>query len=256
MGGELEVASTEGQGSRFWFNISLPHAPTSEAQTVRELPQIIGYKGARRRIMLADDNTQNRTLLRKLLEPLGFDVLEAADGQDVLNQLHETTDLLPDLIFLDVIMPGIDGFCVARQLRKSPEFNHLKLIFISANTSPSVQEQATAIGGDDFFAKPLHLRSLLDHLRLHLDLEWEYAPLTQSDLETQPLVFPPRVDLKSLLEFAKGGYIIDIRQALTRMKVSDPCLLPFVARLEDMASTFQFKQIIEFITNSLSSSRK
>ncbi len=256
MGGELHVASTEGEGSRFWFDISLPEAPTSDAQTTLKSQRIIGYKGARRKIMVADDNRQNRTMLLNLLRPLGFDVIEAINGQDALNQLHETRTSLPDLIFLDVIMPGIDGFEVARQLRNSPEFKYLKLIFVSANSSPSLQEQAIASGGDDFFAKPLHLRSLLDHLRLHLDLEWEYASPAKPDLETQPLIFPSREDLKSLLEFAKGGYITDIRQALTRMKASDPHLQPFVARLEDMASTFQFKQIIEFITNSLSSSLK
>ncbi|GAK54996.1 ATP-binding region ATPase domain protein [Candidatus Vecturithrix granuli] len=256
MGGELEVASTEGEGSRFWFDISLPEAPTSSTQTTLKSQRIIGYKGARRTIMVADDNLQNRTMLLNLLRPLGFDVMEAVDGQDALKQLHETRNSLPDLIFLDVIMPGIDGFEVARQLRNSSEFKHLKLIFVSANTSLSVQEQAMASGGDDFLAKPLHLKRLLDHLRLHLDIEWEYESSAEADLETQPLIFPPREDLKSLLEFAKGGYITDIRQALTRMKASDPRLLPFVARLEDMASTFQFKQIIEFITNSLSSSRK
>jgi hypothetical protein len=64
-------------------------------------------------------------------------------------------------------------------------------------------------------------------------------------------VFPPQEDLKTLLKFAKGGYITDIRQAIARIKASDPRLLPFANRIESLANTFQFKRIVEFITLSM-----
>jgi hypothetical protein len=107
------------------------------------------------------------------------------------------------------------------------------------------------LGCDDFIVKPIYIDVLLDRLCLHLNLEWIYETPPEPAPEALPLVFPPQEDLETLLKFAKGGYITDIRKVIARLKASDPRLLPFADRIESLANTFQFKRIIEFITLSM-----
>ena len=157
---------------------------------------------------------------------------------------------LLDLILLDLIMPVMDGVEVASHVRNSSELRQIKIIVVSANTSLSNQKQMAKIGCDGFIAKPIHIDVLLNRLCLHLDLEWIFDASSESPPEALPLVFPPQEDLEILLDLAKGGYVTDIRKTLARLKETEPELVPFVSRLEDMASSFQFKQIIELIMSA------
>ncbi len=80
MGGELKVSSTPGVGSRFWFELTLPAAREAVAVTSRTEQTIVGYRGPKRRVLIADDKAVNRAVLVGLLAPLGFQCSEAVDG--------------------------------------------------------------------------------------------------------------------------------------------------------------------------------
>src|SRR5690606_5464293 len=118
MGGRLEVQSQPGAGSRFHFTVRLP-VISADAEARRTTASIItGYHGRRRRLLVVDDVPTNRHVLRDLLTPLGFEVTEAAGSMEALSLAPE---LKPDVVFLDLRMPGIDGLELARRLRERPE---------------------------------------------------------------------------------------------------------------------------------------
>ncbi|MCA1993272.1 MAG: PAS domain S-box protein, partial [Coleofasciculus sp. S288] len=130
MGSELFVKSTPGQGSVFWFELELPEvAGWTEPDRAIERP-IIGFKGKTRKVLVADDNPENRSVLVNLLCPLGFDVAEAIDGDDCLRKAAE---FRPDVVLMDLVMPKLNGFEATQQLRQSPDFNEIVVIAASAS---------------------------------------------------------------------------------------------------------------------------
>lgn len=115
MGSELYVKSTIGQGSTFWFDLSLVVVPAeTSGQTTLARP-LIGYAGERRKIMLVDDNAENRAFLRDLLAPLGFDLQETANGYDALEIARNWQ---PHVILMDLRMSPMDGFETTQAIRE------------------------------------------------------------------------------------------------------------------------------------------
>ncbi len=190
-------------------------------------------------------------MLADLLRPLGFTIKEAVDGQDTLNQLEDMRPDIPDLLILDLVMPRLEGTEVVRRVRQSQEYQAIKIIVVSANASFSDQAQLDELGCDDFLPKPIHIHDLLDSLSRHLDLEWMYGTPSTSTSNALPLLFPPQKDVEVLIEFAKGGYVTDMRKALDKMGESDPRLLPFVSKLQEMTNAFQFKHILDVLDREI-----
>ncbi|HEY9659338.1 MAG TPA: ATP-binding protein, partial [Allocoleopsis sp.] len=130
MGGALQVRSTLGAGSTFWFDLDLPEIASSiDAVNPSQRP-IIGIKGNQRKILVVDDKPTNRAILVNLLEPIGFDMLEAVDGEDGLTKAQM---FHPDAILLDLVMPNLDGFEATRRLRAMPTLKDTIVIAVSAS---------------------------------------------------------------------------------------------------------------------------
>ena len=139
MGGELKVVSTPGQGSVFKVKLFLPEvhiAPDGAGlkAALRSNPPRHGYAGPRRKILVVDNEEADRELLVKLLQPLGFELRTAASGHDCLDLL--TAGYQPDVIFMDLAMPGIDGWETIRRLRALTKAGHASrphIAIVSAN---------------------------------------------------------------------------------------------------------------------------
>ncbi|MDN4477958.1 response regulator transcription factor [Demequina lignilytica] len=109
-----------------------------------------------RRILVVDDEDNLRTMLCAALRYEGYDVSQAADGQEGLKAARETR---PDLIILDVMMPGLDGFAVCRRLRESGD--RTPIIFLTARDSSKDKVEGLTIGADDYLQKPFNLDELV-----------------------------------------------------------------------------------------------
>ena len=168
MGGDLHVESQQGIGSLFWFELLMPrieHHPL----TLLPTKTVTGYEGARRKILIADDVLANRTMLIDLLRPLGFDTLEATNGQAALDQVRNAS---PDLVLMDLKMPVIDGLEAIRRLRQDPLNRQLPIIAVSANVSSHDRQEALTAGASGFMPKPFQRDTLLAQLGAHLSLTW------------------------------------------------------------------------------------
>ncbi|WP_235526504.1 hybrid sensor histidine kinase/response regulator [Nostoc piscinale] len=170
MGGELCVKSELGKGSVFWLDLELPEVE-QQLNFDSEQSNIIGFTGSKRKILIVDDKWENRSVLVNILEPLGFEILEASDGLDCLNKIP---NFQPDLIFMDLVMTGMDGFEATRRLRLLPNFKEVVVIAVSASVFEFNQQESRKVGCDNFLAKPIQKSELLEKLQVHLKLAWVY----------------------------------------------------------------------------------
>ncbi|MEM7112206.1 MAG: ATP-binding protein [Chloroflexota bacterium] len=247
MGGELQVTSRLGSGSTFWFDVHLPIVPWSGKSTSSHVKIITGYRGAGKRILVVDDKTANRMILRDLLEPLGFEVLQAVDGIEAIALAKEAK---PDLIFMDLVMPNMDGFEATRRLRLLPSLATTKIVAASASVFDMTRTKSIAAGCDDFLQKPIDFNRLLDVLETQLALEWilrEAVSNEQMGSEEEgggktavSLTIPPATDLAILHEAALIGDIDTILNRLEQLKANHPL---FVAQLGELTHNFLFDDI-------------
>ena len=115
------------------------------------------------RVVLADDSIFQRMMTRALLESDGYQVLEAADGREVLELVRLTR---PDLVVMDVAMPSMDGVTATRRIRSGAAATaDVPIVFLSALSASGDRDMALAAGGDDYLVKPISDRELLTVVR-------------------------------------------------------------------------------------------
>ncbi|MBL8672566.1 MAG: PAS-domain containing protein [Alphaproteobacteria bacterium] len=163
MGGSLGFSSERDQGSRFWFD--LPADPTREAP-VSPVGEAGGWRslgGDRAKpfcILYIEDNPSNRDLMANILEGLsGTRMLSAPDaglGLDI------AVTQLPDLVIMDINLPGMDGYAALKQLRATPETRHIPVIAVSAAAMPHDVERGARAGFARYLAKPLQVREVME----------------------------------------------------------------------------------------------
>ena len=117
-------------------------------------------------ILLVEDREDNRVLARKLLERAGFRVVEATDGHEALAQV---TAQRPDLVLLDMSLPQVDGWTVARTLRQLPDFKDLLIVALSAHAMGGDRERALEAGCDEFLTKPIEVAKFIPTIRRILE---------------------------------------------------------------------------------------
>ena len=114
-------------------------------------------------ILVADDNFPSRELMRELLEAGGHFVVEAATGREALDLIHSNP---PELVFLDLQMPVLDGFSVIRELRSDFRFRSLHVVAVTASAMLGDRERAIAAGFDSYIAKPINLGEVRKQVEL------------------------------------------------------------------------------------------
>ncbi|WP_454690936.1 hybrid sensor histidine kinase/response regulator [Achromobacter aloeverae] len=240
MGGELTVRSEVGRGSAFTLKLFLPEV-RSPRSDLRPGGLVVGYAGERRGVLIVDDQPSQRRLLREMLEPLGFAIHEAANGQDCLARVHT---LRPDLILMDISMPGLPGSEACRLLRDQGV--GVPVIIVSANAYGLDPKEAMESGLTDWLVKPVNLDELLNKIGLHLKLEWvAQAPPPEPDAPDEArlrTVALARADAESLLELGAMGYIKGIFARLDEIRARAPHTAPLIDHLALLAKDFRLAE--------------
>jgi signal transduction histidine kinase/putative methionine-R-sulfoxide reductase with GAF domain/CHASE3 domain sensor protein/DNA-binding NarL/FixJ family response regulator len=253
MGGTLAVESTPGQGSRFQVDLQFPVTWVNTAPEIAPEHNLAGYTGPRRKILVADDNPHNRSMLVNLLEPLGFELFVAVNGQDCIDKARAGQ---PDLIFMDLVMPKITGFEAAQQIRQDPALAHVIIIAASASAFETDILQSRLAGCDDFLSKPVIAAKLLDMLAAHLRLEWISKKIIVNSPAPMPnhnanntLTPPPPAVMAVLYDLALKGEIPELRKQAMLLEQSGQPYQLFGRKLRQLAETFEDDQIMALITN-------
>jgi CheY-like chemotaxis protein len=126
----------------------------------------------KRRILYVEDNPQNMLLVSRILQAEGHEMLEAVDGESGWTMASRER---PDLIFMDLFLPGMDGFELTRKIKATPELHHIPIVVLTAYGNPETEEKAEEAGCDGFLHKPADIRQIQAVLRQFLG-----APATRT----------------------------------------------------------------------------
>lgn len=259
MGGSIGVESEIGKGSLFWMELTFAES-LRRADTYDLAAQglVVGYKGRRRKIIVVDDNRENRSVLIHMLESIGFEVIEATNGQEGLEKAVEEK---PDLIITDLVMPVLDGWEMMQRLRKMPEFEGLAIIASSASAFSSDHHKSLSAGANDFIPKPLNLDELLQKMDQYLKLEWisvlndgsqpAEGSGDPSACNQPDVVAPSAEDIRALLELTRKGFANQIDRYVDKLDQSDPQLGPFTRNLRHLLKDFRLNAVEVFLNKYL-----
>ncbi len=177
LGGGLHVDSTVGKGSCFWFDIPIVEADPAA------LPDGVGATGDEQRlyrlaagqqvtVVIADDRQANRDILLRILEPAGFTLLMAGNGQEAVDLVRANR---PAAVLMDVRMPVLNGLEATRVIRGDPRIAATCIIAVTASVFPDAQRQVREAGCDDMIGKPFRAAEIFAALERHLKLRLEDA---------------------------------------------------------------------------------
>lgn len=253
MDSQISVESSPGVGSLFWFDLDVPALLSTNSIIINFPDQIISYSGKIRKILVVDDQWQNRAVIINMLKPIGFELFEAINGQE---GLEKAIELEPDLIFVDLIMPIMDGWEMIRQLRQLPQ--NPSVIVISANVLEVEGQKSLAAGCPDFLVKPFQAEELFSKIQKNLNLSWIYEiyspnkfPATgeNSDcLEALPtMVIPAKDILIALRNAAVGGDVEGVEQIALHLQELTPNYSAFVSNILELAEDFRYEELAQLV---------
>ncbi|NPD65226.1 response regulator [Lichenicola cladoniae] len=251
LGGEITVGSTPGEGSRFRVRLLL--SDTADTGSVPIPKHVTGHAGALRRILVADDNAAHRALISDLLMPLGFDVVTTSDGPECL---LAAVGFQPHLFLLDLSMPVMDGFQLARRLRET-KAGRAPIIFISGDVQHGRPSDVGLRSDFDLkdctlLSKPVELAALLREIGIALDLNWVQsdgtAALAGQNIEQQLVPtgqarFLSHAQVAALRVLVEGGSMRALREQMNVLERETPGLAYALQPLRRLLSSYQLEAL-------------
>ncbi|MEO1273880.1 MAG: ATP-binding protein, partial [Pseudomonadota bacterium] len=237
-GGELTLESTPGKGSVFRVRLMLPRIQHALPASAGSEQAITGYGGARRRVLVIDDNPEHRLLVRDALAPIGFEVAMAETSAAAVPMIAASQ---PDILLVDVALPGEDGWHLVRRLRMEHGVT-APILMVSAHSLVRHRPQTPGAMHDAFISKPIKIDELLATIGRHLNLTWCYRgdmpPPTAPDpaamaRPAEALIVPLRESLA--IHHAQG-----VRTALETIQTAAPDCEEFVREATRALDAYDF----------------
>ncbi|MDY3201309.1 MAG: response regulator [Arcobacter sp.] len=242
MGGNIYLKSQVGVGSEFYFSINYEKANEEELSKENNTKNIVGIKNENftKTILVVDDIKENRDLITLLLNSYGFKTLEATSGKEALDVFGSQK---LDLIFMDILMEGMDGLETMQNIRASKNGKDIPIIALSANVFEEDKKEALKNGANDFLAKPVEEKEILLILEkyLHIELEYENKEKridVKKELEILPKEFVEKLKEKALLMDNDG-----IFELLKECELSNDLKI----YIKSLVDEFKYQELINLV---------
>lgn len=251
MGGTLTLDSSPREGSRFSFSLELSPADGALITTREETCRTLRLScGQRIRALIVDDVEDNREVLTGFLERADIEVEQANDGAQALEMIAERR---PDIVFMDVRMPVMDGLTAVKRLRERWPDKRIACVAITASGLLRTPSYYLDAGFDDFIGKPFLLATVCDCISRHLQVEVESEPaadltesaeLPKADLETARL---PAALRERLLAAAEINALTEIEMLVEELKVLDAGARALAHRVQGLLLHYDTDGIADLI---------
>jgi CheY-like chemotaxis protein len=208
---------------------------------------VSGYLGPRLSILIVDDTPENRAMLADTLRGMGFEIHEAGNG---LEGLEQARTVRPDLILMDVMMPVMDGLEATRRIRQSPDLQSTPIISASASVAAEDQKRSLAAGANAFLTKPIEHRHLLHEIGRLLELSWVDAPMQPAASASDGvglLVVPPQSEMNLLRDLARAGNMRNIKKRAEHLAALDGQYRPFADKLQKLARDYDSQGVMRLV---------
>jgi signal transduction histidine kinase/CheY-like chemotaxis protein len=214
LGGDLTVCSTVGQGSVFKFDIQVQCAAVADVPVSQPRQRVIGLEPDQPsyRILIVEDRLENRRLLVKLLEPIGFEVREAVNGQEGI-EIWEAWD--PHLVWMDMRMPVMDGYEATKRIKSTTKGQATVVVALTASVFEEQRTVVLSAGCDDFVRKPFRDKDIFDVLHRHLGVRFLYAGQDQETATPRHDSMPKDLTPTALRNLP-AQWLSDMHQAANR----------------------------------------
>ncbi|MEC7760669.1 MAG: ATP-binding protein [Pseudomonadota bacterium] len=237
LGGEIKVESTPGEGSSFFVRFMLPSvteatgAPLTGTPERGAKPLPVSYAGARRTLLVVDDDLDHLKLMEAVLKPLGFLVQMAHNAETALDIVD---DLRPDLFLLDIDMPGMDGWELAQSLRSDPELRSIPIMMVSGHALEARQPVEREGLYDAFVIKPFSVPEVITRIGALLKLEYVMGENTPAPDPIRPLPDDVHMRLRDLAGIGHAAGLQRELDALERDGIGSPEMIALLhGRLRD-----------------------
>jgi CheY-like chemotaxis protein len=218
MDGEISVRSEVGKGSTFCFEVPVEAAAPADVLTAQPVRRVLGLAPGQpaHRLLVVDDKEVNRKLLVKMLAPLGFEVREAADGREAIDAWESWE---PQLIFMDMRMPGMDGYEATRRIKATTRGHATIIIALTASALEEDREVILSEGCDDYMRKPFREADLLAALEKHLGARFLYAeapagqPAPTAEPRAEGTTLPDGPTLSAALATMPPAWLDELQEA-------------------------------------------
>lgn len=258
MGGDIQFTSTLRQGSdfSFWVNVTLSNPADVELPHSRRRVLKLADQQPTHRILIADDQPENRNLLTQLLSNIGFETRAVTNGQEAID-LWQTWH--PHLIWMDMRMPVMDGYTATRQIRSQVMGQTTVIIALTASAFEEERTSVLAAGCDDFVRKPFHESVIFEKMAEYLGVQYVYEDLaiaapaahstvSQAALSAQDLTAMPPEWIGALRQAAIQVDADLIFHLLEQIPEPDAAL---AERLANLTRRFCFDELVELTEGEL-----
>jgi CheY-like chemotaxis protein len=248
MGGEIGVESELGKGSLFHVALPVALAEASEASVaVVSHPAVIGLAEDQPewRILVVEDNPDNRLLLTSQLMQAGFTVREAENGQEGVSLFEQWH---PHLIWMDIRMPVMDGYEATVRIRRLSGGDEVKIVALTASAFKEQREKILETGCDDVVHKPYQAHEIFDAMARQLGVKYRY----EKEGEETAVVSPTRLSSQMLMklspelrhELYKSARLLDDKRVIEVVDQIQVIDSGTAAALRQMTENFAFDQVL------------
>ena len=252
MGGEMKVSSQVGVGTTFKFEIQVIEVDASEITTSQPKQPVIALEPNQPpyRILIVDDKPLNRQLLIKLLNPLGFELQSAKNGQEAVEIWSEWE---PHLIWMDMRMPVMDGYTATQKIKGTTKGQATVILALTASVLEEERAVVLSAGCDDFLRKPFREAEIFDAMHKHLGVRYVYENLkptktegvNSGDVLTAKIIEALPTDLITQLEEAIVTSNLDLIDAVTeKIRQENP---PLAEAIKNCLHNFEYEKVLNLI---------
>ena len=247
MGSSLELESQVGKGSRFHFTLDLPAASGEVRKRSERFGKVVHLaKGHDVKALVVDDVKENRDVLRLLLSDIGVEVTCAENGLEALQELSKSK---PDIVFMDIWMPVMDGEEAVKEIRKTYGPDQFKIVAITASVLGQLDGKYEQLGFNDYISKPYQDGQVFASLKnlLGVDFELEGKDSAEEDSIADEIIFSkfsiPKDVFNRLKKAAENYNITELEKCLKLLAECDESFAGLVKHMNNHLKKYDMEAI-------------